>query len=203
MDNAADARKELPPGWARVESQSRPGQFVFENTSTGERQAWFPTAVAAPVQTLPPGWRMVESRSRPGEFVYENISTGERQARYPGDAPLTAAATAKLPSGWKQVESRSHPGMCVFENLYTGERQAWKPTGPAPRISVHSQKPCSSCGKALAALGCELCTKATYCNDECRKTHWRDGGHKQDCQEHVRLAESLAKVLINMPPATI
>merc|ERR550514_173148 len=77
----AEAKKELPEGWRRVESRSRPGEFVFENVHTEERQAWFPDGPAK--GGLPPGWKKVESRSYPGEFVYENIHTGERQAWEP------------------------------------------------------------------------------------------------------------------------
>lgn len=37
----------LPEGWRRVESNSRPGEYVYENVNTEERQAWFPTEPAA------------------------------------------------------------------------------------------------------------------------------------------------------------
>ena len=36
----------LPEGWKRVESRSRPGQYVYENIYTDERQAWIPTEPA-------------------------------------------------------------------------------------------------------------------------------------------------------------
>jgi hypothetical protein len=36
----------LPEGWKRVESRSRPGEFVYENIYTEERQAWLPTEAA-------------------------------------------------------------------------------------------------------------------------------------------------------------
>jgi hypothetical protein len=102
-DAAAEAAKPLPEGWTRVESRSRPGEFVYENKLTDERQAWFPDGPAA--KPLPEGWRKVESRSYPGEFVYENVHTLERQAWIPVEAaattegksvmPATQAATAK------------------------------------------------------------------------------------------------------------
>lgn len=55
---ALEARKKakdalLPAGWKRVESRSRPGEYVYENEFTEERQAWFPTepaVVPAPAQ---------------------------------------------------------------------------------------------------------------------------------------------------------
>jgi hypothetical protein len=36
----------LPEGWRRVESRSRPGEYVYENIHTEERQAWLPTEPA-------------------------------------------------------------------------------------------------------------------------------------------------------------
>ena len=41
-----EATRPLPEGWRRVESRSRPGEFVYENIHTEERQAWFPDAPA-------------------------------------------------------------------------------------------------------------------------------------------------------------
>eukprot|EP00045_Choanoeca_perplexa_P000694 m.15512 g.15512 ORF g.15512 m.15512 type:complete len:218 (+) comp10476_c0_seq1:61-714(+) len=78
---ADEATRPLPEGWRRVESRSRPGEFVYENEHTEERQAWFPTEAAEP--PLPEGWRKVESRSYPGEYVYENMYTLDRQAWKP------------------------------------------------------------------------------------------------------------------------
>ncbi len=45
---AAETSLPLPEGWIRTESRSRPGETVYENTVTGERQAWFPTEPAKP-----------------------------------------------------------------------------------------------------------------------------------------------------------
>lgn len=152
----AEAKLDLPDGWSRVESRSRPGEFVYENSVTGERQAWFPdepvakggasedlkarnaaalakrkAAIGAKKdedakKPLPEGWKRIESRSRPGEMVYENTYTEERQAWFP-DGP----AAKPLPAGWRKVESRTYPGEFVYENLHTLERQAWEPTQAA------------------------------------------------------------------------
>jgi hypothetical protein len=54
---SADADKPLPEGWTRVESRSRPGEYVYENKYTEERQAWFPETTAE--KPLPAGWRKV------------------------------------------------------------------------------------------------------------------------------------------------
>eukprot|EP00043_Microstomoeca_roanoka_P018819 m.205220 g.205220 ORF g.205220 m.205220 type:complete len:272 (-) comp16894_c0_seq1:165-980(-) len=48
----------LPEGWRRVESRSRPGQYVYENIYTEERVAWYPIvpaqSTAMPMQALKP-----------------------------------------------------------------------------------------------------------------------------------------------------
>lgn len=50
LDEFRRAReKELPEGWKRVESRSRPGTYVYENIYTDERQAWLPTEPAVNV----------------------------------------------------------------------------------------------------------------------------------------------------------
>lgn len=41
-----EASRPLPEGWRRVASNSRPGEFVYENIHTEERIAWFPTETA-------------------------------------------------------------------------------------------------------------------------------------------------------------
>jgi hypothetical protein len=51
---AAEASKVLPEGWRRVESRSKPGEYVYENIHTEERQAWFPDAPAQEVLSAPP-----------------------------------------------------------------------------------------------------------------------------------------------------
>ena len=43
------ARRRMPDGWIRVESRSHPGELVYENKVTGERQARLPTAAATSV----------------------------------------------------------------------------------------------------------------------------------------------------------
>jgi hypothetical protein len=43
---AQNPDRPLPPGWRKVESRSRPGEFVYENIHTEERQAWFPETAA-------------------------------------------------------------------------------------------------------------------------------------------------------------
>lgn len=83
---------DLPDGWKKVPSQSRPGQFSYLNVNTGERVAEKPTRPASQGGPLPPGWRRVPSQSRPGEWVYMNTVTGERIAWRPTQAAVGAGA---------------------------------------------------------------------------------------------------------------
>ena len=47
MDNT-----ELPDGWKKVESRSRPGEYSYENIYTGQRQHLVPTKPAKKVNTI-------------------------------------------------------------------------------------------------------------------------------------------------------
>jgi len=177
----------LPEGWIRSESRSRPGETVYENTVTGERQAWFPDAPAGgggasaelkkknaealakrkaalaakksedESKPLPEGWKRVESRSRPGEFVYENTYTEERQAWFP-DGP----AEKPLPEGWRKVESRSYPGEFVYENMHTLERQAWVPTDKAPLTEGQVKAPAQAAAAPAPKKNIVCKAKAVY-----------------------------------------
>lgn len=46
LQREEEITKPLPDGWRRVESRSRPGEFVYENIYSEERQAWFPDSPA-------------------------------------------------------------------------------------------------------------------------------------------------------------
>lgn len=42
---------------------------------------------------------------------------------------------------------------------------------------------CSCCGKADVDLqACSVCHSVQYCSRECQTTHWKKGGHKQECK---------------------
>jgi hypothetical protein len=46
-----------------------------------------------------------------------------------------------------------------------------------------ARKPCGSCGKLVGGtLKCGRCKSTCYCNLQCQKAHWKDGGHKQECR---------------------
>lgn len=117
----AEQTLELPEGWKRVESRSRPGEMVYENQVTGERQAWFPDAPA------------VDEKAAKKKELMDKNKAALAAFKAKQDAKKADENTKPLPDGWKRVESRSRPGEFVYENEYTEERQAWFPEGPAEK----------------------------------------------------------------------
>ena len=99
-----------------MESRSRPGEFVYENVHTEERQAWFPDGPAEKVRA-----------ALLSELVHD--TRVELNVLHRANA---VAILQPLPAGWRKVESRTYPGEYVYENIHTLERQAWIPTEPAP-----------------------------------------------------------------------
>ena len=71
---AAEAKKELPEGWRRVESRSRKGEFVYENIHTEERQAWFPDAPAREELSAPPAPSMTAEEAKKEELKKKNAA---------------------------------------------------------------------------------------------------------------------------------
>jgi hypothetical protein len=124
--------KRLPDGWKMVESRSRPGEFVYENIHTEERQAWFPTEPAVKIDT--------KVYSQDPAPVAEGALSDEAKER---NRRALEARKAKqdgfLPEGWRRVESRSRPGEYVYENVYTEERVAWYPVMPARKEAMPEQ----------------------------------------------------------------
>jgi len=113
QEKEKELKKPLPEGWTRVESRSRPGEFVYENEYTEERQAWFPDAPAE--KPLPAGWRKVPSRSVEGEFVYENMINGDRIGWRPTEEASDKPAT--LPEENKPKKA-SNKTICQAKALY-------------------------------------------------------------------------------------
>lgn len=91
----ADAKRKLPAGWKRVESRSRPGEYVYENTFTDERQAWFPEEPAA--KPLPEVC---------GPYIASSFKFGLDRF-YAGDVGL-AQGRVKVVPGRVCVRKRSH-----------------------------------------------------------------------------------------------
>lgn len=62
---------------------------------------------------------------------------------------------------------------------------------------------CSNCQKELnqARFTCSRCKNASYCNADCQKEHWKQGGHKYECKE-VEFTSSSIGVRLDPPPAT-
>lgn len=135
----------LPAGWKRVESRSKPGTYVYENTFTEERQAWIPTEPA-----IAPGTK-IAAPSSTGDAKQEALKEKNRKALEAFKAASKAKqATGVLPDGWKKVASQSRPGEFVYENIYTEERVAWFPVDSAPKQALPEQAPVPS-GKAVKA----------------------------------------------------
>jgi hypothetical protein len=97
---AAEAAQELPAGWKRVESRSRPGEYVYENLNTEERQAWFPDAPAQEVSvpSIDP-----ESADKAALMAKNKAALAARKAaKQSAEAKLK---DAPLPAGWIRVRS--------------------------------------------------------------------------------------------------
>jgi hypothetical protein len=155
----SEASKPLPEGWRRVESRSRPGEFVYENIHTEERQAWFPDTPAAEVVSAPLVAQSEDSTKK-AALKDKNLKALERM-RESLKKQKEEENSLPLPEGWKRVESRSRPGEVVFENTVTGERQAWFPTEPAVKpgtVDAKRQELIDKNKKALEARKAKAAT---------------------------------------------
>jgi len=148
QSKASEKDKPLPAGWRRVESRSRPGEFVYENIHTEERQAWFPDTAAAE-DVAPPLVAQSETDRRKEELKAKNLAALAKRNAVKQEQKV-AEATLELPAGWTRTESRSRPGEVVYENTVTGERQAWFPTESA--ISAEDKKKAELAEKNKKAL---------------------------------------------------
>eukprot|EP00730_Choanoeca_flexa_P018475 TRINITY_DN8985_c0_g1_i4.p1 TRINITY_DN8985_c0_g1~~TRINITY_DN8985_c0_g1_i4.p1 ORF type:complete len:279 (+),score=88.29 TRINITY_DN8985_c0_g1_i4:240-1076(+) len=123
----------LPEGWKMVESKSRPGEYVYENVHTEERQAWFPKEPAVQVDAKVYDQ---EPKTAPEGALSEAAKERNRKAL----AARKAKKDGFLPEGWRRVESKSRPGEYVYENIYTEERVAWYPIDPAAKQAMPEQQ---------------------------------------------------------------
>lgn len=122
----------LPEGWKTVQSRSRPGEVVYENVYTEERQAWYPTEAARKPAELAENQEVSASAKK-------GISAATKERNKRALAARKAKADALLPEGWRKVESASKPGEYVYENMNTEERVAWYPTEPAAKKAMPEQ----------------------------------------------------------------
>lgn len=174
-----DQDKPLPAGWRRVESRSRPGEFVYENVHTEERQAWFPDAAAAE-EAAPPLVAQSESDRKKEEMKAKNMIALAKRKESMKEIKATES-TMELPPGWVRAESRSRPGEVVYENTVTGERQAWFPSESA--ISAEDKKKAEMAEKNKQAL-------AKY---KAKQTQSRDEENKKPLPEGWRRVESRSR----------
>ena len=94
-DKQAEKDRPLPPGWRRVESRSRPGEYVYENIHTEERQAWFPE-VAAAEEAAPPLVAQSESDRKKEELKAKNIAALQKRKEL-AEQRKAAEAQMELP----------------------------------------------------------------------------------------------------------
>eukprot|EP00052_Salpingoeca_macrocollata_P010711 m.83111 g.83111 ORF g.83111 m.83111 type:complete len:458 (+) comp17694_c0_seq3:130-1503(+) len=161
---AAEASRPLPEGWRRVESRSRPGEFVYENIHTEERQAWFPE-VAASEEASAPLVAQNEDDKKKEELKAKNKAALEKRKKAL-EEKKAAEKDMPLPEGWIRVESRSRPGEMVYENTVTKDRQAWFPTEPAVAADPKKAELAEKNKKALEAYKAKMAAKK---NEEASK----------------------------------
>eukprot|EP00051_Salpingoeca_urceolata_P000908 m.37135 g.37135 ORF g.37135 m.37135 type:complete len:269 (-) comp11077_c0_seq1:90-896(-) len=127
----------LPEGWKMVESRSRPGDYVYENVFTEERQAWMPTEPAIDPAKVKKA-AGTEKKKKSG--VPDHIKEKNRKAL----EARKARGDTFVPEGWKRVPSASRPGEFVYENIYTEERISWFPVANARKEAMPEQAPAVS-----------------------------------------------------------
>ena len=67
--------------------------------------------------------------------------------------------------------------------------------GKAP--DVVDIPPCSNCGKDEGGkLVCSACKCVFYCNEECQKAHWKQGGHDKNCAEMNKFCEKTGQCAV-------
>eukprot|EP00054_Salpingoeca_dolichothecata_P000421 m.16745 g.16745 ORF g.16745 m.16745 type:complete len:267 (+) comp10706_c0_seq1:32-832(+) len=135
---------EVPAGWKRIPTRARPGEFIYENTLTGERQAWLPCVPAVDYEKVQEEAAVVKKK---GPLTEE-----QKQKNREALEKRHKKTEAFLPEGWKKVPSSSKKGEYVYENMYTEERIAWFPSEPASKKALPEQapKPGKAVEKALA-----------------------------------------------------
>ncbi|GKY91688.1 hypothetical protein MPSEU_000140600 [Mayamaea pseudoterrestris] len=61
---------------------------------------------------------------------------------------------------------------------------------------------CSNCSKTGTSLSvCSKCQSTQYCCKECHVTHWRSGGHKEECPKLSREKQEI--VVLERPPPDV
>eukprot|EP00729_Bicosta_minor_P002571 gene2571-2804_t len=120
----AEGFKAPPEGWKRVESRSRPGEFVYENVNTEARQAWFPTEAAVATQRRrsliisplsnpsPPGTPLLPPRRPPA--AVQSVPVSSRSAPLlPPRRPPVAVQSVPVSSRNNDVD------ICIGDDALT------------------------------------------------------------------------------------
>ena len=105
----AKSKLSLPTGWTRVASTSRPGETVYQNQHTGDKQAWFPDAPAV-TPAIPVG-------ATPEETAKEAMK--ENKAFTRKDAIAAATAIPGVPP--QVIEAVAAAMYAVNELSFSGQ----------------------------------------------------------------------------------
>ena len=100
-----------PPLSVQVESRSRPGEFVYENIHTEERQSWFPDAPAVE-EVQAPLVAMSADEKKKKELMEKNKAALEKRK---ADLAKQKAVEQNLPlpDGWRKVRPALPPPLLV------------------------------------------------------------------------------------------
>ena len=88
---------------------------------------------------------------------------------------------------WTKAANEGHEG--AIKNLKILDKNEGKPTTTPPSPTASPPLPsvcCSSCNTPQPSghtfQKCKGCRTVQYCNKECQRAHWNQGGHKQECK---------------------
>ena len=115
------------------------------------------------------------------------------------DTSASKISSSSIP---EEVTSTKKCTSCE-QNLDHNDAASGSISGEVDNALILYEKLCANCGKEGANNTCNKCKQVKYCNAACKKKHRHK--HKNDCEEHLRLAaEHAAKLhdieLFKQPP---
>lgn len=91
----------------------------------------------------------------------------------------------------------------VVQNATGGDLTVTIPEGP----DLPDDPSCDFCGKDFSGkFSCSQCSLAFYCSRECQRNHWKEGGHKDKCDDMKQLCHDAAEEFVGTlkdPNATL
>jgi hypothetical protein len=145
----SENNNELPEGWARVLSRSRPGQYCYVNKDLKKRQFSFPKASdptsnresssssssrnAAAESSALSSLKLEMKEPSPSLALQLPLRPPQQQPQQQQQQQAVVEKAPELPPGWTTTLSRSRPGDICYLNLVTGHRQFRFPSSePTP-----------------------------------------------------------------------